>query len=546
MTDRAALWAAVCAAPDDDLPRLVFADWLEENGDPQLARYIRARRALDGDPFPAADYPDLFEQLLEAEAGVWGRKGIEPPEGFRLGQSHWGRDEWWADDHDATERGFPSVAKLGPPIPDGDEPAAAATAAARLPELFRVTPVRGLDVGSHVCGHLGTVLRSPAARHLRRLSFNCRPESGQPCPDIAALTASPVARTLTRLEIGHGILMSSADVDALAAAPFDALRRLDCHHVGGGTAAVVRLTAAPWFRRLRRLLIGQVGRLADKILTKLSGMPDLHTLCLYELGAAGGRLGKLPALARLYVLDADLTGDPGRAFGRVEAPRLTELWLRSARLKAADVGGLIGLPLFDKLRAVTFASTLLGQRGLAALATRPCAANLRILRLKYAGVTNLARTPLTRAGAFPALTTLVLNSPGGPGGSGAASGLADLLAGFAPPGLRHLELWYCDFDDACGAALTSNPAFAGLTRLTIRNGTMGAKAAEQMFRSDNLRNLVEFEISMCPIGKAAGALTDPAVMPALARGSISYCKVPFGASQRVQAARAAVYMSPIQ
>src|SRR5437660_1230129 len=33
MTDEAALLAAISADPDDDTPRLVYADWLEEHGD---------------------------------------------------------------------------------------------------------------------------------------------------------------------------------------------------------------------------------------------------------------------------------------------------------------------------------------------------------------------------------------------------------------------------------------------------------------------------------------------------------------------------------
>lgn len=32
MNHRLALQSAILANPDDDLPRLVFADWLEENG----------------------------------------------------------------------------------------------------------------------------------------------------------------------------------------------------------------------------------------------------------------------------------------------------------------------------------------------------------------------------------------------------------------------------------------------------------------------------------------------------------------------------------
>src|SRR6187397_1813565 len=43
MTDREALLAAVCALPDDDTTRLVFADWLEENGEPERAEFIRVQ-----------------------------------------------------------------------------------------------------------------------------------------------------------------------------------------------------------------------------------------------------------------------------------------------------------------------------------------------------------------------------------------------------------------------------------------------------------------------------------------------------------------------
>jgi uncharacterized protein (TIGR02996 family) len=47
MTDVAdALLRAVLAAPDDDAPRLVYADWLDEHGDPDRAEFIRAQVEL--------------------------------------------------------------------------------------------------------------------------------------------------------------------------------------------------------------------------------------------------------------------------------------------------------------------------------------------------------------------------------------------------------------------------------------------------------------------------------------------------------------------
>ncbi len=43
MTEHDALLAAVLADPEDDLPRLVYADWLEENGQGELAEFIRVQ-----------------------------------------------------------------------------------------------------------------------------------------------------------------------------------------------------------------------------------------------------------------------------------------------------------------------------------------------------------------------------------------------------------------------------------------------------------------------------------------------------------------------
>src|SRR5262245_43085265 len=41
MSESAALLAAVLADPDDDAPRLIYADWLDERGQPERAEFIR-------------------------------------------------------------------------------------------------------------------------------------------------------------------------------------------------------------------------------------------------------------------------------------------------------------------------------------------------------------------------------------------------------------------------------------------------------------------------------------------------------------------------
>ena len=61
--DQRALLAAVIAAPDDDTPRLVYADWLEDAGDDIQANYIRESVRLATLPLDDPMRPGLQERL---------------------------------------------------------------------------------------------------------------------------------------------------------------------------------------------------------------------------------------------------------------------------------------------------------------------------------------------------------------------------------------------------------------------------------------------------------------------------------------------------
>jgi len=67
MTDRDALWAAVMAAPNDDAPRLVYADWLDEHGEADLAAFVRVQCELARIPGPAV--PLACRELLRPLRG---------------------------------------------------------------------------------------------------------------------------------------------------------------------------------------------------------------------------------------------------------------------------------------------------------------------------------------------------------------------------------------------------------------------------------------------------------------------------------------------
>jgi uncharacterized protein (TIGR02996 family) len=86
-SDELALLWSVCGSPDDDTPRLVYADWLEEHARPERAEFIRCqcwrarprgspeertgwlRRSIalfraHGQQFLADDWPESNQQLL--------------------------------------------------------------------------------------------------------------------------------------------------------------------------------------------------------------------------------------------------------------------------------------------------------------------------------------------------------------------------------------------------------------------------------------------------------------------------------------------------
>jgi uncharacterized protein (TIGR02996 family) len=46
MTHEGAFLQVILENPDDDAPRLIYADWLDENGQPERAEFIRIERQL--------------------------------------------------------------------------------------------------------------------------------------------------------------------------------------------------------------------------------------------------------------------------------------------------------------------------------------------------------------------------------------------------------------------------------------------------------------------------------------------------------------------
>ena len=192
MTDPAALVRAVCDAPDDDTPRLVYADLLDDRGEHARAHFVRTQVELARVP----EYDPLWAKCRQLDPFVlrgWGMAHTLPPvlpTGFS-----------WRDYR--FRRGFPWLARA----------LSAEDVAARADALFALAPVQALSFDDRARPNLAALAASPHLARVRRLEFSLARLDG---PHLLPLAESPHAANLTEL------VFESDAVTAEGHAPDDA------------------------------------------------------------------------------------------------------------------------------------------------------------------------------------------------------------------------------------------------------------------------------------------------------------------------------------
>lgn len=149
MSDADALLAAVLADPDADLPRLVYADWLEERAEAERAEFIRVQielaRDRGADPRRAVELRTREMNSLLAHGQRW----LGPLEDFTL--------------VDGFRRGFVEVVLMP-----------ARLFLREADRLFRLAPVRELHVTEASWLDLGELVGSAAFGRLAGLDLSDR------------------------------------------------------------------------------------------------------------------------------------------------------------------------------------------------------------------------------------------------------------------------------------------------------------------------------------------------------------------------------------
>ncbi len=437
---------------DDDTPRLVYADWLTENGHDDRAEFIRVQ--VERARRPAWDAVQVRlclreQELLRLHGEEWlaelpAIEGVRW-EGFRRGI--------------VAEVAFASF-----------EAMRANAHTCRVVAPVEAVTVRWPRKAEAAKGG------APIAE-LRELSLTGRPSSPN---EIAWLADSPQLASL-RILTARGLW--PVGLDRLVASPHLAgLRALRLPSNNLGNAGILALVGAASLTALEELDLSGQGvteRYHDDPSVRAPGMELLAgwpgLAAVRSLSLAGNELGR-PGLRALF---------RSKYVGALQA-----LSLRSGRLDGQILGEIASaLPLL-RLQTLDIGENVLKELGVEYLAMAPCLSELKELKLDRCEVPQAGARVLAKKAAF--LNELrildVSYNHFGP------AGLTALLER-EPPFLHTLRMPDNDLFDKGAATLAESPASDTLLEVDLSANRLGSAAALALSQSAHLRQLLVLRLA---------------------------------------------------
>ena len=397
MTDLDALRLAVLATPDDDLPRLVYADCAEENGDPEYAAFIRAQIELAKTP----EY-EPFAVYCHTRRPEWATGG---PWTHNLpdwdSPGHWTVN--WADTSFRRGFGWSVRAAHLPALETG------------IPNLLAREPVGELRLGTATLEQWERFAESDWLPRIRALALVGLSSPNEPLR----------------------VLKDSTNLSGVAAL------RLDHTNVPSLPFILEDLFAAPLGQQLTSLAMRHGPGSADEWVEAITvgGKVALTDFDLYYMGfgPAAARVfvdGKLAKQAEVLRLQGNPLQGSGVEILAAGVERLRILDLSNTHLDADAAEALAGSPAFGTVRKlVVNRNTNLRADGIKVIARSPHLAGLRSLGLAVTHTDNAAVRYLTRGVVWPNLVELDLT--GNPIDDG---GGRHLLTAVPAPDLTSLRL----------------------------------------------------------------------------------------------------------
>ncbi|MEO8699115.1 MAG: TIGR02996 domain-containing protein [Kofleriaceae bacterium] len=418
------LLQAIRERPEDDEPRLVYADWLTDRGDPR-GELVVVQCHLARLPYDDEARRDLDVRLraLMAEHGEsWRRALAAIP----------------TVDNAYFKRGFVERISMEESL-----------FAEHAPAIFEAAPLL-TDVHLVSRTHPGPPVLAPELARLDGLHIATTMYA-------SAALASPLVRSLVRLELDREC--GPRVLDAMLPHAFPRLEKLELTQTNIGTQGLDQLVASGLLANLRRLHIGFCKIESAFSLARSPDAAKLRTLWINEnpLGARGAT--ELLTSANLAGLEEIDLGDTqaGDALARAALPNLRTVRYRNNRLTAEAGRALAenpGLPALERLEL-----------------TGPNDAPTCELE---------AAVAIVSAKALPKLTALRLDQ------QRFGIGSAPLFHAIRP-GFLELDLaWNSPSLDEI-AALADNPNVATIEKLVLASNGFGERGIRRLAKSPYLR-----------------------------------------------------------
>ncbi|HJZ58942.1 MAG TPA: TIGR02996 domain-containing protein [Gemmataceae bacterium] len=488
-----ALLKAIYAQPEEDTPRLVYADWLDEQGTPaQTTRAEFIRLQIEMAPM----MPDSHTAPNDWEQPRY--RGLEA-RAIELYNRH--SRAWFGNldrlvDHIDLHRGFPDHIEL-----------TVRRFIAKGEEIFRLAPTIRNVFLDKLGRNAAALAKCKALRHVRELVFF---ETPLWAAEMTALAKSPHLGNLrvfeipfTDTEIGAEGARALAKAKSITALETLNLFNHRIHNVGAQF-----LLAAPWSSALRDLNLGGNGLgeyfaelLADA--DHLSGLRNLDLMNNY-IGSHGAevlsRSAILTGLEELSLMNNPI-GDVGaRALAESRHLRCLRR-LDLARCNLTDEGcAAVAAGGWD-LESLRLVGNTVGPATIAALAKARHLARLRKLGLWDCEIDPIVAAALGRVAGLARLQDFrVSGNPLEP------AGVRALLDGPLVASVTWLDLDRCGIGDDGAAAIARSPTVANLRILHLRSNRITVKGAKALARSRHLANLQSLHIRENRIGREGRAV----------------------------------------
>lgn len=484
MSDESALLKAILAAPDDDTVRLVYADWLEEHGQPERAEYIRIECEMTGIHDELGFGPNEWEsprfweldkrreELYDRHAKNW----FAPLFKVHRGDLY-------------TRRGFPYHVALTARkfIDDGTE-------------LIKAAPtIEDVFIG-RLGQNMPELARTPALQNIRKLTF-------------------------------YNTSLRTVEAEQLASSPYlGNLRELDLGDINTtiGPRGAYAIARAKSLKQLRKLDIGNHAISDDgaRQLIHAKCLATLTDISMWNNDLTDSTLFSLSQASHLKLTSLDLMDNflSGSGLAALDGKHLSSLEYLSVSANSIGHDGAVNLariPFAENLRNLFAGECAMDDKALAVLlsaewpqltelnlwdngfgshAAKALAANRSPTKLEELSLARCEIGP-TAARALGRASLPVLQSLDADNTTLGPKGIRALLAGPLVSTLRTLHLDEAELGDDGAVALAKSPAVANLRWLRLSENHITNRGAVALAESPYLEAVQSLDLSANKIKK---------------------------------------------